>query len=373
MPKPTEELELDLTPTEGSTEPDGPTGPEPQVEEPAADDIMSAVNAALDAEPDADDDGGVGDDAEGGEDKPEETEEEGEAPEGEKPAEKEPEPEPEKPEVKDEGKGEEKPSDEFGELPDDAKKETRERFDTLKGKFDDLHGEMETYKTQLEDVRGLNQQMVDVVRSTGANEEQFGMALQYLKMVNSKNPTDLQQAYDFLQNEVNSLGQALGVQTEGFDPLEAHADIKQAFENGDITKEYAMEIAKSRQQAQLSSGLRTQEQNQTREQQARESALRDLSALGLELAKDTHWDYKKPIVQSYTELVIKTEQDPSKWAGMIRDHAGRIPEPPAATTSTNPPRAPNPVRPGGAGPSGDRLTKEPGSPLEAMNMALDGS
>jgi hypothetical protein len=197
------------------------------------------------------------------------------------------------------------------------------------------------------------------------------MALQYMTWVNSKNPADLQKAYDFIEVERNALAQALGKETPDHDPLAAYPDLQKAFEEGNITRELALEVASTRHQQRLSSGLNEQTQQQTRHQQAREAALKDLTALGNELQKDPHFEYKKPAIQSITETVLTTEKDPSKWSDLIRRNVQNLPNPPAIETPRKTQGKPNPIRPGSAGPAGGNLAKQPGSAFEAVDMMLD--
>lgn len=255
-----------------------------------------------------------------------------------------------------------RPSDEFGELPKDVKAETRERFETMRSKYDALH-------TQFEQAQAENHEWVQTIQSTGATPQQFGETLQFLSDLNSGSVEGLQRAYDVLQENLKIVAQAIGREAPGADPLAAHPDLLQQVQDHDITREAALELAQHRAQQRL-----TQAVNQTQREthtvtQARQTALSEVRALGEQLrANDPHAPMKLKAIESIVERVIQ-RLPPAEWAGAIRDAYDAVPAP-AAAAPVAPAVAPTPLRPTSTPGVGGGLTKQPGSALEAMELAL---
>lgn len=350
------------TPAVDTPAPDAPT------EEATRDGILAAVNEALGEAP-ADDDPTDGadiptngskqptdgsdtaakDDAGGDDpDKPE-----GDEPDPDAKPDTKPDPEA-KPDAKDDKNA--KKDDDLADLPEGVAEKTRERFETLRSKY-----------TELETVHN---DLIKTIRSTGTNPEQFQLLLQYTTLVNSRDPGDWQKAYDMMQTELQTIAKALGKEAPGVDPLEAHPDLKAELEAGDISRPRALELAAMRATNQAATANREHQTKETQQQNIRAQALKDLNDLGLELGKDPMFHVKQPILQKIARLVVKNEPDPQKWASHIKEAYAEIdvgaPAVPAA------PKTPTPIRPGGSAPTGNALRKEPGSALEAVNMALDG-
>lgn len=360
---------------------DDTTAPEP-TEEATRDGILAAVNEALGEAPADDDDPTNGSDSptDGSKkptngsdpDKPDADDPdkpEGDKPEGDEPdPDADPEPKPDaktdpeaKPDAKDDKDA--KKDDDLADLPEGVAEKTRERFETLRTKYTDL----DTKYTELETVHN---DMIKTIQSTGTNPDQFQLLLQYTTLVNSRDPADWQKAHDMMQVELQTIAKALGKEAPGVDPLEAHPDLKAELEAGDLSRERALEIASMRATSKATNANREHQQQETQQQNVRAQALRDLNTLGLELGKDPMFHVKQPILQQIAQLVVKNEPDPQKWSSHIKEAYAKIDV--GSVAPPPPPKTPTPIRPGGSAPTGNSLHKEPGSVLEAMNMALDG-
>jgi len=253
-----------------------------------------------------------------------------------------------------------KPSDEFGDLPESTSEKTKERFATMKGKFDELHTNFETAQSTMNEIAGRFQ-------NAGMNEEQFNMALDYVGDVNSGNPLRLRRAFDFMLKEVTDIGRVLGIPIGDFDPLDGYPDLKQEFEDGGISRERADELAGARATKNLAD---TGDQLKSDEQQAQTAhaqGIADLKALGGELAaQDPLYAQKLPQLEAAMEAVYESGSPPANWAAAIRKAYDKIqlvvPRPPAANV-------PDSIRPGAKPPS-DSLHKQPSTALEAVEMAM---
>lgn len=263
--------------------------------------------------------------------------------------------------AEDEAEKEAKPSDEFGELPENTPKRTQERFQSLKGKYDELDSQLKVAQEQNEEWAGHLQRV-------GANGEQLGLVFEYLGAVNSNTPEGLEKAYQFMQNELAVLGRALGKEAPGFDPMAEHADLQQEYERGEITKERAAEIIQARQAANLQQQNQSMQTQQQEAEAKKRAGLDGLSKLHVELAADAQWEMKKELLTPLVKGIVSTA-DPSQWADLVREAYQKIPDMAPPKPKLAP--APNPVRPTGptAG-EGGGVTKEPGNIYEALDMSL---
>ena len=209
-------------------------------------------------------------------------------------------------------------------------------------------------------------QWEEAVISTNSTPEQVGMAFDYLRFANQALGGDLKAAekcYEYMAEEMKTWGAMLGKEVTGVvDPMEGDADLKEAVENGEITRAYALQIAASRTQ----NGMATQRDEQTRQVQENqtlfESGTRSLNELGDVLVKaDQHYDAK---LQYFLPMVktIRETCHPSEWAKRSRDAYLQIPDP---VVQARP--APTPIRPSGLAPG---LTPVLDDPVEAFDLGM---
>jgi hypothetical protein len=263
-----------------------------------------------------------------------------------------------------------KPSDEF-KLPEGSNEKTKERFETLKEKYDGVHTELDTTKADLQDQIQRSEAWADTIKSTGTNPEQFGLMMQYATDINSGTPEGLERAYVTMQGELKVLGQALGKEAPGFDPLDAHPDLKVELDDGGISRERALEIVQARSAANLSTAqanvtTRTEEHATA----SRERALQGLTDVGNMIRDfDPHYEAKKDQLIAITQNVVQQEKDSSKWPALITAEYKKIPNP-APAPATNIRSVPDSIRPGAASSSSGTVAKKAGSAEEAVEMAL---
>jgi len=263
-----------------------------------------------------------------------------------------------------------KPSDEF-KLPEGSNEKTKERFETLKSKYDEVHTELDTAKSDLIEHVQRSEAWADTIKSTGTNPEQFGMMMQYATDVNSGTPEGLERAYTTMKNEMEVLGKALGKEAPGFDPLDAHPDLKAEFDDGAISRERALEIAGARAAEKVAAAA-TDINTRTAEHATatREQALQGLTDVGNMIRDfDPHYEVKKDQLIAITQNVVQQEKDSSKWPALITAEYKKIPNP-APAPATNIRSVPDSIRPGSAGTGTGTLAKKAGSAEEAIEMAL---
>jgi hypothetical protein len=211
----------------------------------------------------------------------------------------------------------------------------------------------------------------NTIKSTGTNPEQFGMMMNYASDVNSGTPEGLERAYATMQKEMEVLGKALGKEAPGFDPLDAHPDLKAEFDDGGLSRERALEIASGRSAASLSAA-RTDVTTRTEEHATatREKALQGLTDVGNMIRDfDPHYEAKKDQLIQITQGIVQNEPDSSKWPKLITTEYKKI-QNPVPTPVTEIRSVPDSIRPGPSSSASGVVAKKAGSAEEAIDMAL---
>lgn len=255
-------------------------------------------------------------------------------------------------------------------LPNALKRETKERINTLIGM-------VKENSTKLERATKQNTELLGMIQETGASPEQYSQALDYLRMVNSPNVADREQAFGFLQQELAAMARMLGKPVPGVNMLEGHQDLIDELSTGRITPERAQEIAAAREARkfdQQRQQVTTERQRATqRQQEAVAEGRNALNAIGRQLkARDGAVYETKRTVLVKSLAPVFARIPPADWAATFQRaydelpaHAFAPPPPPVPRVPTpagnTPLRATNPA--GGA-------VQQPKSALEALEMGL---
>lgn len=224
--------------------------------------------------------------------------------------------------------------------------------------------------------------IVGMVQATGAEPQQYIMALDYLKYANDANTKgDLVAAakcYDWMMEEMKHLAGMLGREIPGIvDPLAAHPDLQADLEDERITRERALEIAQGRAQATVKKTL--DERQTTAQKQADDDAVAvnqgkaSLTELGNELAKANPAQYRALYPQLKEAIAeIAAEFPPSQWAQATRLAYKALAKTaqPAPAPPVGKPAAGNegPVRSSGPRPP---MHKEFDNPMEALDAGIN--
>lgn len=280
-----------------------------------------------------------------------------------------------KPEAKAESKPEEKPGEKKPEpaktdplndpIPKDLKPQTQERVRTLIKMAKEATAETEQVRTDLNViVNGLSQ--------AGVTPQQYVETVSFLALFNSGDPAQQTKALELAESVADRLAQLLGKDRQVSDPIAAHQDLQAAVQRGQITPQYAKELARQRNsmqfRGQLEDAGRQQTQQQQQEQQALAQARNDLTTLEAALVKtDPDWERKKEILVPALQPVFQAIH-PSQWRAKFEEAYRNMRLPAAAPRAA--PRTPavQPLR-AGKQPAGGQ-SREPGSMLEALNAAL---
>jgi hypothetical protein len=141
-------------------------------------------------------------------------------------------------------------------IPKDLKPQTQERIRALISTTKEATAESARIKQDFD-------YMVEGVKATGASPEQYGETLSWLALFNSSDPAQQEKALELVESVAERLATFLGKDRAVGDPLSAHADLKEAVAKGQVTPQYAKEIARTRN----SSQFRTQLTDSARQEQ----------------------------------------------------------------------------------------------------------
>jgi len=193
-------------------------------------------------------------------------------------------------------------------------------------------------------------QWEETIKSTGADPQQMGNALNYLAAINSGDPAAMGQAYDFMQQEMAWLAKQLGRPAPGYDPLSEHADLAKQVADGDMTRPAAEELIRSRRTTALQQDSQQRQRQQADQdataQQEHEDALKQVGALGQQLrAADPLFESKFKTIQPLVDVIQRT-LPPPQWAGAIQRAYLAAPAPVVAPPAQRQPAAApnNPAR-----------------------------
>jgi len=173
-------------------------------------------------------------------------------------------------------------------------KETRERIQTLIKLNKD--GETKFAETQ----QNLDY-IVRGVQATGTTPEQYGELLSFMSLFNSGKVDQQAKALELLDALADRLAGVLGKERSQGDPLTGFDDLKQAVAQGQMTKDWAKQLALTRRQHNIRGEVETyvRDQHQTKEAAERElaKARSDLNDLEQSLIKtDPQYYAKKAMI-----------------------------------------------------------------------------
>lgn len=194
-----------------------------------------------------------------------------------------------------------------------------------------------------------------IITESTARPDQLSSALGYVQAINSGDPVRMGKAYDVMVQEVAWLGKQLGREVPGaYDPLADHGDLRQKVEQGDMTRESALEVARHRAVSARTADLtKAQQDEQKREADhnaAVDSAMKQVATLNAKLkAADPHFAAKLPALKPMLDMIRETIP-PAQWAAAVERAYLAIPAPAPAATTAPPPVGTVPLRPtGGSG------------------------
>lgn len=182
------------------------------------------------------------------------------------------------------------------------------------------------------------------IQSTGTTPQQFGATLLYLTDINSGDPVRMNRAYETMEAELKFLGEKLGREAPGFDPLAAHPDLAEKVKTGDLDRAAAVELVQHRQRGVLQTEQQQNQQRVSQSQQAEQQGLQAVADLGNQLRTSDPQFLQKFAYLAPTVEIIQATMPPAQWAAAIQQAYQRLPPIPAAAPAVaarpnNPARA----------------------------------
>jgi hypothetical protein len=253
-------------------------------------------------------------------------------------------------------------------IPENLKKDTSERIRSLIDTAKTVTAERDQFKTDFD-------YLVNGVQATGATPQQYGETLSWLSLFNAGINGDgaqLEKAYELIETVAERCALLLGKDRNVQDQLAAHVDLQQAVQKGQITPEYAKEIARTRNgqqfRQQLSTTAQAEQEQQTAAATELATARSGLSQLEQTLiGTDPSYLAKKAILVPALKPVFASIP-PSQWVQKFTEAYRNIKVgAPAAQPKGVP--ANQPLR-AGKQPAGGQ-SRAPTSMLDALNGALN--
>jgi len=211
--------------------------------------------------------------------------------------------------------------------------------------------------------------MISMVMDTGMDARQYGMVLDYGKFVSGAMKGDrasAEKALELAQAEVIALSKALGKEVAGvYDPISEHPDLAESLETGDITKEYALQIANARAHQNSVQQVQQQTTQQQEQESAQSQGIAHLNGFEAHMQADPQWAAKRPYLNAMVANIRKT-LPPAQWLAATQQAYATIPDFLAPAPVAKPPV--NSVRPSGPRPNMAPATFD--SPSDALDYAL---
>lgn len=257
-------------------------------------------------------------------------------------------------------------------IPKDLKPETQQRIRTL---IERAKGSEEKATKAEQDFN----YMIDGVKATGTTPEQYGEVLSFMALFNSGDPKQQETALGLLEDMADRLATLLGKERQVLDPLAAHQDLKTALQGGQITKQFAIETARLRNQGAFRQQLNTQAQTDQQQREAQEREVQqvrgELDQLEVHLrATDPQYEQKKAAILPTLRAVLPQLPPRQRKDAFMRvyNEARFTPAPKIVPKPAVPGNQPLRANKGGsaAGGSGKMNEAGPKSALDAVNAAL---
>lgn len=211
-------------------------------------------------------------------------------------------------------------------------------------------------------------ELIGMVRETGATPDQYGMTLDYLKVVNAAqagDPQAAERALEMIMSEAQALAKALGREIPGVhDPLTEHADLAEAVKSGEMDRARAAEVAHARFLQQSVGQQRQQEATSRQAEQEAQRGRDQLIAYDRQMQADPNYAAKRPMLDALVGHIRQT-LPPTQWLAATQQAYASIPNP-QPVAQPRPAAPTNAVRP--SGPSAAPMVP---SSFESMEDALE--
>lgn len=228
--------------------------------------------------------------------------------------------------------------------------------------------ELSERASEAESLRGRADKVTDweqTIQSTGTTPQQFGATLLYLTDINSGDPVRMNRAYETMEAELKFLGEKLGREAPGFDPLAAHPDLAEKVKTGDMDRAAAVELVQHRQRGVLQTEQQQNQQRVSQSKQEEDKGLQAVADLGAQLRTADPQFVQKFAYLAPTVEIIQATMPPAQWAAAINQAYQRLPPIPAAAPAVTA-RPNNPARASAA----PAVPATPKNPADAFSFGV---
>jgi hypothetical protein len=195
-------------------------------------------------------------------------------------------------------------------IPPTLAKETQDRIRTLIKTTKDTEAKATEATKQLDYI-------VDGVRATGMNPQQYGEVLSFMQLFNSGDPKQQETALGLIENIADRLASLLGKERTTSDPIKNFPDLVAAVAQGQMTRAWAGQMASARRQqttrSEIETTARTAQSTEAAYAQEKETARVDMNKWETETAaKDPQFKLLAP------KLIKELREDyqnvpPKEW------------------------------------------------------------
>jgi hypothetical protein len=219
--------------------------------------------------------------------------------------------------------------------------------------------------------------MINGIKATGTTPEQYGEVLGFMQLFNSRDPEQQGKALEMLDSMADRLALLLGKERASSDPLKNFPELQEAVTKGQITPQYAKELARQRAgntfRTELQSSANQQEQQRQTANAELNNARNELNAIEATLkGTDPQWAAKRAQLVPVLQPIFKN-LPPKQWPQAFKDAYAQLKLAPAPAAKTTVRKTQQPMRGGrgtGATGGGGTPKQASGSGLDAMNAAL---
>lgn len=188
-------------------------------------------------------------------------------------------------------------------------------------RFQDLANRSRDLEAHLTEIHGQNQAIKEIVQGTGIDQNEFAETMEVVRALKLGGAEDKHAVLNYLQGLTANLSRELGVPVAGVDMLEGFDDLRQSVMNGEITNEFATELAQNRRAAQVQEAQMQQQMMQERQQtemeSAQEQALNQISQM-MDYYRENDIDYAAKENMLRGSLAQFVDHHPSLWPQLFQ-------------------------------------------------------
>jgi hypothetical protein len=234
-------------------------------------------------------------------------------------------------------------------------------------RFQDLANRSRDLETQMTEIHEQNKAIKEIVQETGIDQNEFAQTMEVVRALKMGGAEDKQTILNYLQGLTANLSRELGVPVAGVDMLEGFDDLRQSVMNGEITNEFATELAQNRraaqtQQAELQNQM-MQEKQQAEMESVQEQALNQITSM-MDYYRENDIDYAAKESMLRGSLAQFVDHHPSLWPQLFQSQYEIIGQAGSANKPTI--NTPAPLRTTGA--TGGKVNAK--NPIDYMKQGL---